>query len=88
MKIQNLTVALLVITVILTKNSALGCCKNIFECTDILQCTITGNCPASRALDPRQDEDGGFLNTGHHFGSVFRKLSPLFAPGIQRVLTF
>ena len=87
MKIKNLTVALLVIAVILTNNSALGCCIPWLdrECTlATLQCKLTGNCsPARRTLDPMQDEERGFFDTAP-FGSLFRKLSSAFGPGIQK----
>ena len=70
MNVKNWTLALLVVTVVLTKKLAFGCktCNS-----------PVGNC---------KDYDGGFFNIDHPFGSFFRKLSPLFAPGIQRVLTY
>ena len=82
MKIKNLTVVLLLITVILTKNLAFGCPGKS-------KTREYHTRPTKRTLDPMQNEDGGFLNKLlKPFGSFIRKLSPLFAPGIQRVLTW
>ena len=102
MKIKNLTVALLVITVILTKNLAFGCCPKLAydtnlccprNCVLFWNCIPARHCRAGRALDPMQDQDGGFSNIDIPFDSsklrkLIRKLSPLCAPGIQSALNF
>ena len=83
MKIKNLTAALLVITAILTKNLAFGC-KTKSNSNDKVN---SHRLYRTRTLHLTPDEERGPLNIFLPFGSFIRKLSPLFAPGIQRVMT-
>ena len=90
MKFKSLRVSFLVITVVLTKNLAFGCCPRACPPSVGWDCITQGACttPSTRkTLDVTQDETGGFLNLGLTFGSFIRKLSSILSPGIHSVLT-